>query len=72
MESTNYRVRTSKIVYEALQQLKFDEFQYWLQAEGKIEILDNYYESDSFISLMERRNEERFYRCLDAASHINC
>ena len=51
-------VRIGKYVYEALQRIKLEMFEKWLQDQGKAHLLFDFLESDIFSKLLKERKPE--------------
>lgn len=63
----NRAVRVLKTIYEALQRLKLDVFENWLQISGKGQHLDDYLESGKFTGLT---NECRTDHMVNSADRL--
>ena len=66
----NYGIRIFKVIFEALQRVKLDLFQEWLQKEKKSDILSNYLESEVFAELIKKRESSMFNTCLQSISAL--
>lgn len=66
----NRGLRIAKIVYEALQRVKLEVFENWLQNEGKDDILTEFIESETFTKLVDTRTPESFAESLNVGNNL--
>lgn len=66
----NRAMRAIKIVYEALQRLKFEAFEAWIQSENKLDILDGFIESNELSRLIKKIDSETMVATMNKSDAI--